>query len=367
MDLIKKNREINAEEIRGRRTTLDSTPQYVTIGSHYKCNSKCVFCMGGDYPEFTLNYYTEYLEKRLENVVKKAEFVGFCGFGETLLMPEAPRFLDHINGALEDNIKVFTTNGIRLGDAICDRLAEGRYSVLISLHASRKELHKSLTGTDSFDSVLRNVKKLVDIRNKKRNDLHVNLVFLATSMNIDDLPDFVKLAHLLGVDRVTCNYLTVFVPEHLKMSTYFHKDAALRSMGAAEELADRYGIELVLPPKYGQKRDGAKQMCHDPWNFFYVEVQGSVNPCCFAGNHIGNIKDTDFKDIWNGPGYKVLREGHISGKVHNWCRYCYKYDSSNVDDIRSHITFRPETQRQIMKYLYENRNEYKVPEEALKL
>jgi radical SAM protein with 4Fe4S-binding SPASM domain len=128
-------------------------------------------------------------------------------------------------------------------------------------------------------------------------------------------------------------------------------------------------MDLGLPPRFGKypaPAPGAIR-CHEPWNFFYVETQGSVNPCCYAGNHIGYLNETDFNDIWNGPDYVRLREGQVSGDIHTWCKYCFRYDVNNINDIRSHVTFRPETQRLMIAYLKEHTHEYPVPKENLEL
>ena len=353
-DTSEQNSQLNRRETGAGQITLSSTPQYVTIGAHYKCNAKCVFCLGGEFPDFSLRFYTEFFEKKLSGVLKKADHIGFCGFGEILLLPEIIPFLDRINSTLHDNKKVFTTNGIALRQELCDKLAEGNYSVLISLHAAEANLHKFLTGSRQFDLIIKQIKYLKEIKEKKNKNLHINLIFLMTALNMNNLADFVRLGAEIGADRVTCNYLTVFEPEQLKMSVFFRQEEANRAFDLATQAAEKLGMTLVLPPRFGRHETSAvKPACHDPWNFFYVETQGSVNPCCFAGSHIGYLDKEDFETIWNGPGYTELRKGLVSGDIHNWCKHCYRHDPNKVNDILSHITFRPETQERLLKYIKE--------------
>ena len=82
MDQKKENSVLNSYEIATGKIKLISTPQYVTIGAHYSCNAKCVFCLGGDFPSFDLKIYKELFEKKLGEVLKRADHIGFCGFGE---------------------------------------------------------------------------------------------------------------------------------------------------------------------------------------------------------------------------------------------------------------------------------------------
>jgi len=363
MHTMKKNDNIllNRMEMKSQKVILQSTPQYVTIGAHYKCNANCNFCLGGDYPPFSLALYKNFFEKKLYPVLQRAIHVGFCGWGEILLHPEILQFLDYANKTLPDTIKVFTTNGIPLKPKVCDKFVEGKYSILISLHAANENLHQFLTRTKSFQKIIENIKYLVKLK-KIEPSLHINLIFLVTTMNIENLLDFVKLARELNVDRVTCNYLTMFNPQQIKMSCYFQKEKTIEMFEKAEELSKKLDMTLVLPPRFGNSSN-ENTLCHDPWEFFYVENQGSVLPCCFAGDHIGYLNKADFEEIWNSDGYVRLRKGLLDNKPYTWCKYCYRYKPSNVDDIRSHITFRPQTQKMIIEYIKSHKEEFgEIPE-----
>lgn len=346
------NTNLNELEYRSQEIILRSTPRYITIGAHYGCNAHCVFCLGGKYPNFSMNIYKNLFEKKMLSVLKQAEHVGFCGFGEILLMPDIECFLDHINVTLDGAIKNFTTNGIALTPLTCAKLVQGKYAVMVSLHASNRELHERLTGTKYFDTIIKNIRRLIKLRKGNFQCPHVNLVFLATTLNISDLPAFVKLAYELNVDRVTCNYFTIYDKKQVKLSCFNEKKKTNAIFDEAESLARELGVTLILPPRFGSRGGGGgNPLCRNPWEFFYVETQGSVNPCCFAGDNIGLLNKTDFSSIWNSSGYTKLRAGLVSGKIHSWCRYCYQNDMANIDDIRSHITFRPKEQKRILEYI----------------
>ncbi len=328
-----------------------SLPKYVTLGTHYSCNAACKFCLGGDYPRFTFKAYKNFFEKKLHPVLKKAEHVGFCGYGELFLMPEIIDFLDYLNNqSLPDVTKVFTTNGLSLKKEIREKLVEGKYSLIISLHASNSKLHKFLLGRSGFEKVKRNIKELVKLKKRRASSLHINLVFLITNYNIENLPDFIKLAAELEADRVSCNYMTVFDIKQLAMSCFLQKEKTNDILERAGKYAEKYGLDLALPP-YFNSGDDKSEVCDDPWNFFYAELQGSVLPCCFAGEHIGYLNKSSFSEIWNSPGYMRLRRGFIEDDPYEWCKNCYRYKKSNVDNLDSHITFRPDTRARILDYV----------------
>lgn len=369
MDVKCKNSAVNNLEIAKGKIKLTSTPQYITIGAHYKCNANCIFCLGGNYPEFNLDIYRERFEPKILHVMKNAESVGFCGYGEILLMPGIIEFLDHINRMLPGINKVFTTNGLALTPSVCQKLTEERYSIIISMHSSHAELHNKLTGIKNFRLISDQIRNLAVMRKSDRTKPHINLSFLLTATNIDNLPSFVAFANGIGADMISCSYLTIFEPSQLKMSTFFMKEKTNEIMLRAEEEAKKCGITLCLPPKYIKHEVKASEgvTCRDPWEFFYVETQGSVNPCCYAGNHIGYLEKQSFEDIWNGQGYTELRDGLVTGNIHNWCKSCVKYNPNNVNDIRSHITFRPETQKKILNYIKEFKNEFPTIDQEIEL
>lgn len=346
------NTIINELEYESKKVILRSTPRFITIGAHNGCNARCVFCLGGNYPSFTMAVYKNLFEKKMLPVLKMAEHVGFCGFGETLLMPGIEHFLDHINSTLNGVNKNFTTNGIALTSPVREKLVQGKYSVMVSLHASNGKLHQRLTGTRHFDLIVDNIRQLISLRKNNFRCPHVNLVFLVTTLNIDDLPAFVQLAHELKVDRVTCNYLTIYNTKQVKLSCFTIQQKTNAVFDEAENLARELGVTLILPPRFGSRgAGGGKNVCRNPWEFFYVETQGSVNPCCSAGDNIGFLNKTDFNSIWNGKGYTQLREGLVSGKIHSWCKHCPQYDVANIDDIHSHLTFRPKEQQILLDYI----------------
>lgn len=345
-----KNLILNEFEYSAGEVNLESTPEGVGIGAHYNCNARCIFCLGGKPKLFSLERYRDFFEPRLGAVISKARYVNFCGFGELLLMPGADKFIDYTQEKYPRVNKIYTTNGCPLAqDKISDALIRAKSEVQVSLHTSDRRLHIFLTKMNTFDQITAGIKKLVSMRKDKERP-GIALVFLINTLNIENLPAFVEFAASLGVDEVICNYLTVFHQSHLKFSCFFKQDITVENFKRAEEQAFKSGMPLRLPPKFGvEKQTDKMHYCGEPWKYFYVENEGSVLPCCFAGEHIGYLNNTDFVDIWNGAYYRNLRNSLSKGEVSDWCRYCYKYCTGNVNDIRSHINFKPGAKEKILR------------------
>jgi len=344
--LLKENSDLNEQEYLSGKTSLKSTPRGIGIGAHWRCNANCIFCLGG-YPRFfDLRTYKQFFEKRLFQILSKAEFINLCGFGELLRMPHCEEFLDYINQTLPFSNKILTTNGTPLSKTINQKLTEGKYSLQISLHASEKRLHQMLTRIEAFDRIIEQTQNLLSIR-KSHQYPSVSLIFIINTLNIENLPEFVEFAAKLGVNSVIANYMTVYTPAQLKLSCFFKQEIANKMFGEAEKRAARFGLSLSLPPKFGG--NGSKHIrCPEPWQYLYVENEGSILPCCYAGAHIGYLYRDEFQEVWNGEFYKNLRRSLVEGEGFSWCRYCYKNKASNVNDIHSHISFRPDLQQKII-------------------
>lgn len=345
-----KNLVLNDFEYAAGKLDLESTPEGVGIGAHYNCNAKCIFCLGGKPKLFSLERYKDFFEPKLGEVISKARYVNFCGFGELFLMPDIERFIAYAEEKYPRVNKIYTTNGSPLTkDKILYSLIRTKAAVQVSLHACESRLHGFLTKMNNFDQISDAIKKLVSMRKDKEHP-SVVLVFLVNTLNIESLPAFVEFAAGLGVNEVVCSYLTVFHRSQLKYSSFFKQDITAESFRRAEELSLRLNIPVRLPPTFGEKARHDKMLyCSDPWKYFYVENEGSVLPCCFAGDHIGYLDSADFGTLWNGAHYKNLRNSVSKGWTSEWCRYCYKYRSANVNDIRSHINFRPGLREKILK------------------
>ncbi len=358
--LRRMNIALNEKEFAEGRSKLFSTPKLVTLGVHNACNAKCVFCLEGSYARFNMDIYRNFFEARMGHFIRGAEKVTFTGFGEILWVPGIEEFLDYLNETLPETEKIFTTNGTPLRPGVVERILKGRYVIQVSLHASNSELHEDLTQLrGQFGEVIANIRGLADARDRlgRGRSLHIELVNILTRKNVDDLPAFLCLAWDLRVQSVRAQYVTMFTPDHIDMSCFFDQQRSNRAVTEAATLVRRLKasdsdrpFHVGLPPLFGGKAPVVPTVCYDPWQHVYVELQGSVLPCCFWGEHVGNLaKGDDMGAVWNGPFYQDLRSAMASGEPHPWCRSCVRWAGFNVDSVFCHVTNRPSAQRIVLE------------------
>lgn len=349
---IKFNSILNKFEFVNGKKFLKSFPTTVGIGTHFFCNANCVFCLGGNYPYFTIDRYKKFFEEKLSDVLCKTSFVDFHGYGELLLMPKMNEFLKYLDKKLPNQIKTFFTNGFALKNIKFP--TNSFYNVIVSLHASNKQLHNQIVGIDSFDDIVSNIKKL-----QKQKNVKLNLYSVLTNLNLNDMEKFLLLANKLKIKNVIFRYLTIFEYKHFDLSVFFNKKLVNNKFKRVLDLSKNLGISVNLPYSF-KKYNTFIQHCCSPWDYFYVENQGNVNKCIFADTHIGNLNKSSFYKIWNNKKYQILRENLFLNKPDDVCKKCINYNKNNVNKLSSHITFRPKTYSKMLKYIMDNKEKYKL-------
>ncbi|NLO91539.1 MAG: radical SAM protein [Elusimicrobia bacterium] len=358
-----RNLALNEKEFAERALVLESTPRFVTLGTHWKCNARCVFCQQDDLPLFNPGIYDSLFDRKLGPALRGAEKISFVGFGELLLMPEVESFLDRLNAELPDTWKIFTTNGSPLRMELDKRFLQGNYSLQISLHAPYAALHKELTGLDRFNEITASIRRLSALRleHGRQRNLHLSLVCVLNEKNIDCLPEMAAFASGLGVQELRCEYMTVFRPELVPLSCYFFQKRTNRALDSARAMTEQLraaGMDLKLPPSFGDKtatkpyesgQKGEHSVCDDPWRHIYVEAQGTSLPCCFWGAHSGDLNRQSFQELWNGTFYRRLRQAMAEGKPLPTCASCVRLKGNSIDRFETHMTARGALRAQILK------------------
>lgn len=74
-------------------------------------------------------------------------------------------------------------------------------------------------------------------------------------------------------------------------------------------------------------RPGDKFYCMEPFKTMYIRQDGEVKPCCFSESipALGQSKTDDGLKIWEGDGYRAIREGILQDRYPmNLCKNCIK-------------------------------------------
>jgi len=336
-----KNALLNDNEYNSKKVVLNSSSKTIFIQASGPCNSNCAFCSrGSDYEIFNLEVHRRRFENKLYPFISKAERLIFTGSGEFLLLPEAEEILDFFDNGFPHVEKIFSTNGSPLTPRICEKIvnSESKYTIHISLHASNSTLHRVLTRTDNFHKIIGQLEYLLDL-NRDTGNPEVFLIFVATTLNIEDLPDFVRLAHQLSVDGVICYYNYIYIPTQKYLSCFFKQELTNKMFNETKEIARRLNIKVDLPPRFGLKEYPNLGICREPWSQIMFTTQGHVLPCDASEDCHESLENKHFMDVWNGEYYQNLRRSLIEGKA-SCFKHCFRANPSSVNDFSSHVIHR---------------------------
>lgn len=335
------NSQLNDKEFESQKIILDSSPKAFFLQAAGPCNSYCTFCSrGADYEFFDLGRHRDRFENKINNFLLRAEQIILTGSGEYLLLPNAEEILDYFDEDFPQAEKMFSTNGSALAPKICEKIlgSKSRYTIHVSLHSSTSSLHKALTRMDNFHKIIGQVAHLLKLRGDTGNPT-VHFVFVATILNIEDLPNFVRLAANMGVDKVICYYNYIYVPVQKYLSCFFKQELTNKMLDEAERMASNLNIKIDLPPRFGLKEYPRPGICREPWSQVMLNAHGHVIPCDASEDTNENLDGRGFLEVWNSPYYRNLRKGLIEGNTPCF-KHCFRANPSSVNDFRSHVIHR---------------------------
>ena len=351
-NLVELNRDLNFREYEEQKVVLKSYPTSIFVQVDAPCNIDCLFCSRPEiYPYFNLDEFRAKYEEKLLPVLQRVERINITGSGELLLLPEARRNLDYFN-QFKFADKMFATNGSSLTPKMVDHIIESnnRYLIHISMHCCDPFTHKKMTRANTYAAVMQNVNYVMKAK-KQTNKLRVNFIFVATTENIDKLPDYVKFAAAKGADAVVVYYNFVYRLDQKYLSTYFCKDKTNQMFDEAEKLAKELGVNLQLPQRYKQKEYLCEQKCREAWTQLMINPSGDVITCDAAGDLRETILDKkDFMELWNGKYFVEIRKRLLKGN--SACsNFCIRANQASINDFKSHFITRGKSKEEIDKFM----------------
>lgn len=345
------NSLLNDSEYESKKIELKSSPKNVIIQLGGSCNLHCVFCPGKkNKEEFYFDNFYQKLEGKISRYLAQAERIIFKSCGNFFNSAEIQRMINWRINCVELSFpeieKVYFTNGFDLTPqaldfivhpgGICGREYSVKNTVNILLYASNSKMYNILTRSNDFDVILKRAEQLIKTR-KDKNSLKINFTFFASTLNIEDLPEFVKLASSLGADKVDCLYNYIYVPGQKYLSCFFKQKMTNEILEKTEDLARQLRLEVVLPPKFGQKSYPGEACCPKAWDQVTLNACGDILTCDSGVSCYENLQEKSFMGGWNGPYYQGLRRDLTAG---NGCfKHCFIANPACVNDFRSHVLY----------------------------
>ncbi|MEW6170008.1 MAG: radical SAM protein [Candidatus Omnitrophota bacterium] len=368
-----KNRQLYLSETEVKSPTCESMPLSLTISDTTRCNLNCIMCHRtrnffdkGPKPflkrfPLTRDLVKLYAHHRNKTLMDFELFEKICRetfpylFSLTLSIAGEPFMNPHFIKELEliENYKVklviFTNATLLPKGKTLLSLLNNLSTLIVSFDGATKRTYERIRKGADFKAVLSNIKRFNSHQDSLDNDRKPRLVFWLTLMrsNIEELPEFIKLAHNLKADAIGLCHMIVFNERMRSESLIYHKELANRYLIESRDLIDKYGLDTYdFPPLFSNKSESitkdvsslSEPICRFLWSSSFIELNGDVFPCCAPNRRgllMGNVAKQTFKEIWNGQCYQKLRESFKKGDLFVSCQNCYQRLKDNISDIDS--------------------------------
>lgn len=335
---------MSALEPARRPALAERLPTSIYLEVTNRCDSRCQTCVRTFRTVEPPRDVTLADARRIAEQFPALDRVVLHGIGEPLL-----------NRDIFAIVRVFTSRGatvlfnsdaISLTGARAGRLMEsGLDELRVSMDAATRSTYEKLRGVDQFDRVVANVARLVEMQRAASSRCpRVSLWFTAGVANVEELPDFVRLAARIGVTEAHVQRL---VFNELGLATRGNslygalREREQRLVEDAQALAAAAGITLSASglttalESVGGPGTRARPWaaCQRPWTLTYITANGNVLPCCIApwvtrdypGLVLGNVFERPIAEIWNGARYQRFRTDFESETPPEACRGCGRW------------------------------------------
>ena len=208
------------------------------------------------------------------------------GRGEPLMHKQIADIVDY--GSSRGIPCYVITNGFLLDENMARSLLDAGVSkIQVSLNAFSKKLHKKICRRDTYDVIIENTHRLLDIIKNDNYKCHTAVMACDFELTADEIDDFIEYWKP-KVDRC-------FTTEVYAIQGHSRYSAQARAR------------KNLIPDNPG---------CTVPWYFAGVRWDGTINPCPFDFEEkfpIGNVNDPhyDLMTVWNQTDCQKLRQSHL--------------------------------------------------------
>jgi MoaA/NifB/PqqE/SkfB family radical SAM enzyme len=310
-------------------------PPLVSIALSSHCNAACFFCRKSDYKGDTIEFDNVF---KLESAIRNARVVDLTGWGEPFFYPRFEEMVDFIGrtNPLPHNIQV-TTNGSFLSKKWGKMLSGKLHRMVISINAGTEETYasqmqyknKRFTFSETVESIQ---EFMTEITPRDRDGIILHIV--ANSDNFREIKSVVSLADRLGVGTVNVGHYICAQPEHVDKTLWNVKQEYNRELSEARAFGAERKIGVWGRSFFTTEEEiKGPERCVAPFGECFVEMPGTLTPCCFMGNvRMGNVYIDGFEKVWFSDIMNSLRVKRDLPP----CRVCTVF--SPFDRKSSHIS-----------------------------
>ena len=280
------------------------------------CSYRCVYCYGklqriNNEKPLDKDTIFRFLDDAAEIGVKA---ISFISDGESTCSPHLYDAI--IRGKANGMDMALGTNGYLLKDERLEEILALLTYLRFNISAAEKDRYTKIHGCNEkcYEKVINTIKRSVDVKKKSGIDVTIGMQMVLLPDYQDQILPLARLGKELGVDYLVIKHCGDDEEGSLGVD-YQAYDGMIDVLKEAEALSDdNYIVQAKWSKILSQGKRRYKQCYGAP---FILQISGSglVAACGSFFNdkyqkyHIGNIRDTSFKELWSGDRYwKVMNE-----------------------------------------------------------
>ncbi|MBU4332475.1 radical SAM protein [Patescibacteria group bacterium] len=279
-------------------------PLYIEVSSCGACNHRCIFC-ALDYLDYkTGSINTENYLKTLEDMAAgRVKSVMYGGEGEPLIHAKIRDFTLKTKDLGMD--VAFTTNGVFMNEDFLETALPITTWLKVSIDAGTKENYAKIhrTKEEDFDTVLKNLKKAKEIKEKNNLPVTLGTQMLLIPENHQEAVTLAKIVNDIGVDYLVIKPYSQHLMSENKRDIDYEKYLYLED--ELNKLSNKNFYIIFrrhTMEKYDTDTRDHPHCLAAPFLWAYIMANGDVYTCsAFLGDKrfcIGNINEKSFKEIW---------------------------------------------------------------------
>lgn len=318
-------------------------PAQLEIEITLRCNKKCILC------EHT--YWDEKPEelsfddfKKIVDQFPYLKWVNLTGEGDAFLNKDYLKMIAYLK---KRDVCVYLVDSFDLiNKERAKKLIElGVDGIWVSFDAAKKETYEKIKEGCDFEQSVMNLKNFIKFKKEIGSPIpELCFRYVVNSMNVHEMPDFVKFIHSLGSREELGDGSIVEFAGLLKfkeVEQYYVEDIPVDIYNEMVRLADELGVYIT----FAHATPNLPHIKHcAAWSEPYIIMKGYVVPCCavlqsnardFLKKYsFGNLLEKSFKEIWDSGRYRRFRRLVCSdkGPVPILCNGCRAYDTKQREE-----------------------------------
>lgn len=257
--------------------------------------------------------------------------------GEPLLRDDLFILAKH---AKDNGIKRISilTNGTLIDKRNVGKIKEYFDVIQVSLDGSRKEIHERIRGVNgSFEKTINGIRLL------KEEGCYVIIAFTLNKINYQDAVDAIEFIYRLGVDEIRIGLMRPYNDITRKYSISIEE--AIKIYYKIIEVSKNFTNKMIIRPlfplfhninKYIKIKSDIIIGCGAGITKCNILPNGSITPCVYFRETAGNIRHSNFKEIWEKSN--VLKKYRVMFNLNNLIQYIrenYGIDCSKCQYLKA--------------------------------